>query len=106
LKLFLQRVTAELFPILSLFLYSSSNFFFYPSPAKDAMDFFVSVGFRRPLNANPADHFLDLVQCQEEHDDESEMLNDKQGQGQGNMIVAPKTNDKVARYVHWIVIFY
>ena len=33
------------------------------------MDFFVSVGFRRPINANPADHFLDVVQCQEDDED-------------------------------------
>lgn len=42
----------------------------YNGPAKTAMDYFVAIGFRRPLHTNPADYFLDILQGTEEDDDD------------------------------------
>ena len=61
------------------------------------MDFFVSVRFRRPINANPAHHFLDVVQCQEDDEDlDIATLAQRDGE-EKQPLIAPKTNDKRAR---------
>ncbi len=65
----LHQPSSDIWEMIDHLVILAQGYIVYNGPAVDAMDFFVSIGFKRPAHVNPADFFLDIVQCEEDADD-------------------------------------
>uniref|UniRef100_A0A0A9Y007 ABC transporter G family member 14 n=1 Tax=Lygus hesperus TaxID=30085 RepID=A0A0A9Y007_LYGHE len=64
----LHQPSSEIWEMLDHLVLLSQGHIIYNGPAHQAIDFFVSCGYTRPLHINLADYFLDITQCQEGED--------------------------------------
>lgn len=64
----LHQPSSEIWEMLDHLVLLVQGHIIYNGPAHQALDFFVSCGYARPLHVNPSDYFLDIVQCQEDED--------------------------------------
>lgn len=64
----LHQPSSEIWDMLDHLVLMVQGHIIFNGPANQALDFFVSCGYARPLHVNPSDYFLDIVQCQEDDD--------------------------------------